>query len=469
MPSATHSLRDTTKSLGDTLQHSGSRHDISHPPSGRVDDAVAVYGARLRTWIDLQVDARLGQILPRLIDRELALVRRDNLLSLEASERSGSEMRAWTQSQAKLVGLVQGVSSELQQLKMAATTHPCATGLGSEEALFSLRNANDRFDLLMQRVDELARDVSLTQEASKSFQQASEELACNVASRHEATAACLSKHEDMLAQLIKSHAQQEEHRASNPEQRVADELATLEVRLCSRCSEIMSEERSAWEKQRHQGLILLQQDVQAQIAQMFESLENRTEQRLKTLQRGVTDGSEAGAVALRVEMRSLHQEILSKIQCESQNNKLELHLDKVWPEIEDRVQMLIRAQLSDNRDEFRSQITEAQVCLGEELASVQQRLIADLKAETTLGINRVNSGIASLDEQLWITDQRLGQRIDDLSHQIRGNISYLELQGLLVKKEPCQEGPCLRMHRAKGIATQPHNKASHEPIALSSR
>jgi len=374
-----------------------------------------------------------------------------------------------TQSQAKLFTLLQGVSSELQQVKLTTSRHPCATGIGTEEALASLRNANDRFDLLMQRVDELARDVAFAQEASKSFQQASEELACNVAAQREATAGCLCKHEDMLAQLIKSQAQQEEYKARNPEQRVADEMKALEMRLCSRCSEMMSEELSAWEKQREQGLLMLQQDVRSQITQMLQAMENRTEQRLAALQRGITDGSEAGAVALRADLQSLHQEIMNKVQRESQNNKLELHLDKIWPEMEDRVQVLISARLTGTRDEFRSQITEAQVCLGEELANVQHRLISDLKTETTLGINRVNSSIAALDEQLWITDQRLGQRIDDLSHQVRGNISLFELQGLQVKEEPRQESPCFRTWRGEGIATQPHNKASQEPIALSSQ
>jgi len=231
----------------------------------------------------------------------------------------------------------------------------------------------------------------------------------------------------------------------------------------------MSEELSSWEKQRGQGLLMLQQDVQAQISQMFKALENRTEQRLEALHRGVTDGSEAGAVALRAEMQSFFREIMSKVQCESERNKLDLDACKM-SEMEDRVHVLISAGLSGNRDEFRSQLTEAQVCLGEELANVQQRLVADLKAETTRGINRVNSSIAALDEQLWITDQRLGQRIDDLSHQVRGNISFVELQGLQatammeVKEQIRQESPFLRTRRAEGIAVQPH-KALREPIA----
>jgi len=134
------------------------------------------------------------------------------------------------------------------------------------------------------------------------------------------------------------------------------------------------------------------------------------------------------------------------------------------------MQELISAGFSGNRDEFRSQIAEAQVCLREELANIQQRLVADLTAETTRSINSANSSIAALDEQLWITDQRLGQRIDDLSHQVRCNISFVELQEIhKVKEDLRQESPILRTRRAEGTAVQPHNKSLGEPIAVSSQ
>eukprot|EP00435_Cladocopium_sp_Y103_P049394 s435_g14.t2 len=56
--------------------------------------------------------------------------------------------------------------------------------------------------------------------------------------------------------------------------------------------------------------------------------------------------------------------------------------------------------------------------LSDDLVAMQQRLVSELRAETTLALNRESAAIAALDEQLWITDQRLGQRIDDLE-QVR--------------------------------------------------
>ncbi|CAE7897851.1 unnamed protein product [Symbiodinium sp. KB8] len=60
-------------------------------------------------------------------------------------------------------------------------------------------------------------------------------------------------------------------------------------------------------------------------------------------------------------------------------------------------------------------VQEAQVRLSEDVVALQQRLVAELRAETTTALNRESAALAALDEQLWITDQRLGQRIDELA------------------------------------------------------
>jgi hypothetical protein len=71
---------------------------------------------------------------------------------------------------------------------------------------------------------------------------------------------------------------------------------------------------------------------------------------------------------------------------------------------------------SECSKEMRAVVEDSQARLEEELVSMQQRLVAELRAETTAAFNRESAAIAALDEQLWITDQRLGQRIDELSH-----------------------------------------------------
>merc|ERR1719478_2056972 len=41
-------------------------------PGLGLDHATAAYGAQLKAWIDMQVDARLNVVVPRVLDRELA-------------------------------------------------------------------------------------------------------------------------------------------------------------------------------------------------------------------------------------------------------------------------------------------------------------------------------------------------------------------------------------------------------------
>merc|ERR1712083_655553 len=41
--------------------------------------------------------------------------------------------------------------------------------------------------------------------------------------------------------------------------------------------------------------------------------------------------------------------------------------------------------------------------------------MAEMRAETAIMLRNEASAVAVLDEQLWLTDQRLGQRIDDIA------------------------------------------------------
>merc|ERR1719163_1172820 len=52
----------------------------------------------------------------------------------------------------------------------------------------------------------------------------------------------------------------------------------------------------------------------------------------------------------------------------------------------------------------------------DEIAAMQRRLTAEMRAETRAALKSEQSMIAQIDEQLWQTDQRLGQRIDELAH-----------------------------------------------------
>merc|ERR1719245_1338847 len=85
--------------------HDGSQHEF-------YDTAVASYGAQLRSWVDLQVDARIGQVLPPLLEGELTVV----------DEKLAAETRLLSDVQAKLLLLLESLSDELASVKATTTS-----------------------------------------------------------------------------------------------------------------------------------------------------------------------------------------------------------------------------------------------------------------------------------------------------------------------------------------------------------
>merc|ERR1711879_685381 len=64
---------------------------------------------------------------------------------------------------------------------------------------------------------------------------------------------------------------------------------------------------------------------------------------------------------------------------------------------------------------LRKQVEDSQDRLGEDLASLQRRLVAELRAETVAALQSESDAIARLDKRLWVLDQRVERRLDDLA------------------------------------------------------
>lgn len=85
----------------------------------------------------------------------------------------------------------------------------------------------------------------------------------------------------------------------------------------------------------------------------------------------------------------------------------------------------LETRLRDSRQELRTQIDESEVQVSEKLTTLQQKHLAKLRAETNAALKNVAAAVTHLDEQLWRTDQRLGQRIDNMMHmQLRGAMEH---------------------------------------------
>merc|ERR1712228_722228 len=102
-------------------------------------------------------------------------------------------------------------------------------------------------------------------------------------------------------------------------------------------------------------------------------------------------------------------------------------------------------------EEIRSQGRAAEVALRQEVASVRQSLSGELAS----AMRNEAAAVATLDEQLWLTDQRLGQRIDELAHlHLRDRVSSVE--------QRCKEATTfLAVNPGGGLLTP-----SSEPIAM---
>eukprot|EP00435_Cladocopium_sp_Y103_P052005 s435_g16.t1 len=82
------------------------------------DSAVTTYGIQLRAWVDMQVDARLGQLLPNFLEGQFETFRSEYVAAQEvASTRLEGELQAVADAQAKLLQVVDSMSRELARLK----------------------------------------------------------------------------------------------------------------------------------------------------------------------------------------------------------------------------------------------------------------------------------------------------------------------------------------------------------------
>ncbi|CAK0875828.1 unnamed protein product, partial [Prorocentrum cordatum] len=82
----------------------------------------------------------------------------------------------------------------------------------------------------------------------------------------------------------------------------------------------------------------------------------------------------------------------------------------------ERLQHEMTAVAKTHNQELRGHLKEWQCTLERDLTAAQKRASTELRVEVRTAIRNEAAAVAALDEQLWLTDQRLGQRIDQLTH-----------------------------------------------------
>eukprot|EP00435_Cladocopium_sp_Y103_P048094 s435_g14.t1 len=243
---------------------------------------------------------------------------------------------------------------------------------------------------------------------------------------------CLGCHmsksvEELLAQLDRDEAREWE--ALRPSTRVEvgggsvpsiEERSECGVSVLSRgnrpravAANFTGDSRSSKKQDRRSKLNLLRSDLEARVDTQISA----------RFREQPAPGRE-----MESKLRSLRLDLEGKVvtisegKIQSLEDRLESRMVKSRVDLEETLESFIGDRLESLRKEChedaKGYCQDVQARLSDDLVAMQQRLVSELRAETTLALNRESAAIAALDEQLWITDQRLGQRIDDLE-QVR--------------------------------------------------
>lgn len=384
------------------------------PGGQKFDMAVANYGLQLRAWIDLQVDSRLQQVLPGLLDGELAAARQDCVVAVDVAERVESEARAVAEAQAKLLAVVEGISDELARLKAAVS----ACQLGAQIQLTAAAAGNKssaagdealiQLERVRENIEELKRVISAREQQSVNI----ETVSVALSRQDQAFGRAVERQDSAMAEL-RSEVRRLTEEVDSVSQRQA-ELRTVR--------ELIAEDRLQTIEAMEQNLVSAPM-LEARIDARLEAL------RLELLHVAAPWGElEARLAALRADVEARVQ---AQLEVRPDALRLENRLGALRAELEDRIEGQLKLCLEAIRLECRQttkgHVEELQARVGEDIASLQQRLMMQLRAEVAGAIGRESAAIAALDEQLWITDQRLGQRIDELAHlHLRERVALAE-------------------------------------------
>lgn len=323
------------------------------------DSAVEEYGLKLRTWINAQVDAQLAEACPDVVQSEL-LALLPGLLQRELL--------------AALPGLLQNevggaLAETAESLRAEFSSELGAQAERIEGDVGKVAEAQGR---LLRVVEGVSSEVEHMRSSGdqREFVSTLEELTRQVSQ----LPSRLSRHEAALEELSR---RADEHGGQY-------EAAHDELRRNCEARVDGLEKLHAEARERHQrsndelaGAAGALQTAKGQVGQLV-GLVHEVNERFETLRHEVSD-----IVAREVSSSLAH----------------------------DGQRFASRAEL----EESRRQLSESQAHLGKELAALQDQSLAELRAETTAAFRSEAAAVAALDEQLWLTDQRLGQRLDELA------------------------------------------------------
>jgi hypothetical protein len=457
--------------------------EVAAVPGYNVD--LAAYGAQLKGWIDMQVDARLNVVIPQFLNAEIVALQQDIGATTRSYQRMESDIDLVKNAHTKLFSAVECLSEDFEKMRVQsealAAVEKVVLTVEELKQSAALRDRDSQYDGAIAHIRDLHDGMRQSHETNFGDLRATlEELRRShegLHSRHENGLADFrsrldgfadirsrldvydglhGKHDAALADIRKSHGDMEfRHRG------LLDNHGRLDSGL-TELHEAMTEVRrsqNALQESHHSGFADFHrrhaeaEDRLAEQARFHGDFTDRLKQKggdlkdvgdaLNTLRDEVASlakivqDQDLGNSKLEKRLLSwqaeIHNDLTKELKTVDDTQRVEAQkirelenmLHEVGREVSSfRIEALKAPKAPDieeYRRELRDSVQQIESRLCEELEKQHRRFLQDtrhLKSEA--------AAIAALDEQLWLTDQRLGQRIDELAHSHRESITVVE-------------------------------------------
>jgi len=383
------------------------------------DRATISYGTQLKAWIDMQVDARLNAVLPSILDKQVGTLQQESVATIRMYQRLEGELELVKSAQCKLFAVVEGASEEISQLKVQgealAAVEKIMLTVEELKQSVSLRDNGHSSDLHLGLAEIRRLHDSLHSRHESGFS----ELRLRLSEMEQSHNGIMNRHEKHEGHFSDFHSAigdirrlqnglQESHHSGLAElHRLHGESHDRSLRGSDELSEA-SASMLAMRKE-VSDLISVVQDHEQKLHSWRAEITAEVAQEMRT----IGNLQETEAVKSR-ELRNLQIDVRGDLESVLEGFRSDL------------MKAAKRVDLEECRLEFRELVRELEGATREDLNKQQQRLIAELRAETSTAFRSEAAAVAALDEQLWLTDQRLGQRIDELSHSHRETMSVVE-------------------------------------------
>jgi len=382
---------------------------ISSPRSSAAGVEADCPGPWLRAWVEFQVDARINQALRALAEGELFAADRppvaavgDSMeVTLAASEACSAaadagrlchhlegEVRVVAEAQARILSVMDGLAA-----RVAMSENPSRSTLSGE---------GQTLERLEGRISELREEASQRQHQSSEKLASALDVLAGTQREVGALAQALDRLNCRFSECEGTVAPAAEASVDSPNKAQSSglyselgDLRQAQSRLEARLERLDRDVCSV-----HKGRSALEGRFEELRTDLASAVVTRDEFKLglEELDRDIADA----LVATKQELLRSAQDA----EASRGNNLSELHMHA----FEKRVQ--------EGQQGLMDKVEAWQTLLDKELANQHQRLAAELHTEINSAVQHEYATATALDEQMWLTDQRLGQRIDEVDQRV---------------------------------------------------